>query len=63
MPTGKLYKKENVRKLNNPPTNFEADFYKNRLGSIDGAFDCNFLRKVISNLKLNEDVKELSFGN
>ena len=27
-PTGKRYKKENVRKLNNPPKNFEADFYK-----------------------------------
>ena len=28
---GKLYKKQKTRKLNNLPTNFEADFYNNRL--------------------------------
>ena len=31
LPLGKLYKKQKTRKLNNLPTNFEADFYNNRL--------------------------------
>ena len=57
MPTGKLHKKENIRKLNNLPKNFEVDFYKNRLDSVDGTFDSTFQRKLISNLKTNEDVK------
>ena len=57
MPTGKHHKKENIRKLNKLPNNVEADFYKNGLDSIDSAFDSNFQRKLISNLKRNEDVK------
>ena len=57
MPTGKLPKKENIRKLRNLPKNFWANFYKNRLDSTDEACDSNFQRKLISNLKTNEDVK------
>ena len=57
LPTGKLHKKENIRKLNNLPKNFEVDFYKNRIDSVDGTFDSTFQRKLISNLKTNEDVK------
>ena len=44
-PTGKRHKKENIRKLNNLPKNFKADFYKKILDSIDGAFGSNFQRK------------------
>ena len=34
-----------------------ANFSKNRLDSRGGAFDSNFQRKLISDLKMNEDVK------
>ena len=57
LPTGKLYKKENIRSLNNPPKNFKSDFSKNRRDNKGGAFDSNFQRKLISDLKMNEDVK------
>lgn len=42
LPTGKLHKKENIRKLNNLPKKFKADLYRNILDNTDGAFDSNF---------------------
>lgn len=53
LPTGKLHKNEN----NNLPKNFEYDFYKNRLDSIDGSLDSNFQRSLVTNLRLSQDVK------
>ena len=59
--TGKLHKKENIRKLNNFAKNFEADFYKNRLDNMDEAFYYNFQRKLISilvSVELDQHMQE-----
>ena len=61
LPTGKLHKTENIRKLNNFAKNFEAGFYKNRLYNMDEAFDSNFQRKLISilvSVKLDQHMQE-----
>ena len=57
LPTGKLHKKRKTRKLNNLPMNFEGYFYKNKLDNIDGTFDSNFQRKMISSVRNSNDVK------
>ena len=61
LPTGKLHKTENIRKLNNFAKTFQAGFYKNRLYNMDEAFDFNFQRKLISilvSVKLDQHMQE-----
>ena len=55
MPSWRFHK--NIKKLNNLLKNFETDLYKNRIGSIDNAFDSNFQIRLIYGMKTSEDVK------
>ena len=56
LPTGKLHKRTRVRQLNNLPSNFETDFFKNWLDNVDSSFDSNFQRKIVYEAP-SEDVK------
>ena len=56
LPTAKLHKRTRVRQLNNLPSNFETDFFKNWLDNVDSSFDSNFQRKIVYEAP-SEDVK------
>ena len=56
LPTGKLHKKTETKKLNNLPSNVETDFYKSWLEYVDLSFDSNSQQKTVSEAK-NKDIK------
>ena len=45
-PKGNLNKKAKIKKLNNVPSYFETDFYKNWLENNDLSIDSNFQKKL-----------------
>ena len=56
LPRVKLHEKKKTKKLNNLPSNFEKNFYKNWAEEIDGVINSDFQRKVIFEM-VNEDVR------
>ena len=57
LPTNKLYKKENTRKLKNFPAGYVGGFYRNLADSIDTSSD--FYSRIADDVKISkEDVQK-----
>ena len=58
LPRARIHKKEQIKKLNNRPTNFVESFYKDWLDGTDFSGDTDFQQSII-NKTLSEDVEKL----